>query len=98
MRALSIHQPWAELIMLGRNLRVKDMGDRIPGTAGVRASLGIDRDGCERVNDRHGVDDKLGFAVQRTTVRFLGAFLAKPTDVPADIIAYIWLPSWTSAT
>nr|WP_244405740.1 MULTISPECIES: DUF4158 domain-containing protein [Streptomyces] len=44
----------------------------------------------------HGLDkpkrrvhNRLGFAVQMTTVRFLGVFLDDPTDVPAEVVDYL---------
>src|SRR5438105_6700389 len=43
----------------------------------------------ERVNERRGAGNKLGFAVQLTTVGFLGTFLGEPTDVPSDVVAYV---------
>ena len=33
--------------------------------------------------------NKLGYAIQLTTVRFLGTFLSNPIDVPNDVILYI---------
>jgi Domain of unknown function (DUF4158) len=32
--------------------------------------------------------NKLGYAIQLTTVRFLGTFLANPVDVPNDVVYY----------
>jgi hypothetical protein len=42
----------------------------------------------ERLNVRRGAYNKLGFGLQLTTVRFLGTFLAEPTAVPSNVVAY----------
>ena len=43
----------------------------------------------ERVNLRRGAHNKLGFALQLTSVRFLGMFLAEPTAALSNVVAYV---------
>jgi TnpA family transposase len=42
-----------------------------------------------RVSRKHGAHNKLGFAVQLGTVRFLGTFLARPIEVPAGVANFL---------
>src|SRR5579859_3484407 len=43
----------------------------------------------ERVTVRRGAHNKLSFALQVTSVRFLGTLLAEPTAVPSNVVAYV---------
>ncbi|CAO5235068.1 Tn3 family transposase [Frankia sp. AgKG'84/4] len=49
----------------------------------------LDADARRRAMAAHGRRNQLGFAVQLGSVRFLGAFLADPTDVPAVVVDHV---------
>src|SRR5437764_1417739 len=60
-----------------------------PRTSNLRGYFHLDDADLELVKVRRGAQNKLGFALQLTTARFLGTFLTEPTDVPPNVVAYV---------
>jgi hypothetical protein len=60
-----------------------------PTAAQLTRYFYLDETDHELISQRRGEQNKLGFALQLSTVRFLGTFLPNPVNVPEGVPAYI---------
>jgi hypothetical protein len=60
-----------------------------PSRAEMERAFFLDDLDKELVASRRGDHNRLGFALQLTTVRWLGTFLPGPLDVPGEVVAHL---------
>jgi Domain of unknown function (DUF4158) len=60
-----------------------------PSQADLDRVFFLDDDDLELVGRHRGVHMRAGFALQLTTVRWLGTFLEDPLDVPGEVLDFI---------
>jgi hypothetical protein len=61
----------------------------VPSEAELAQHFYLDANDQTLVGQRRGDLSRLGFAVQLSTVRFLGIFLPDPTEIPPEVVTYI---------
>lgn len=60
-----------------------------PARAELERFFFLDDVDRELVESKRRVHNRLGFAAQLTTVRYLGVFLDDPADVPVEVVEYL---------
>ena len=63
--------------------------DGSPSSAELARFFLLDGSDRQLVERRRGAANRLGFALQLCTVRFLGVFVGVPHEVPADVVSYV---------
>ncbi len=60
-----------------------------PSPAQIARYFYLDEADVALIQNRSGQHQRLGFAIQFATVRFLGTFLTDPTDVPSVVVHHL---------
>ncbi len=63
--------------------------DGVPSVADLERFFVLDDQLLARLGSRRGDHNRLGYALQTATVRFLGVFLEDPLDVPWPVVDYL---------
>jgi Domain of unknown function (DUF4158) len=63
--------------------------DGVPSRAELERFFLLDDADRRRVDPNRGAHNRLGYALQLGTLRFLGTFLEDPLDVPSAVVEYL---------